>query len=99
MVSSLPVSPLSLRRGDYFPVVPLVEVTRGGCVEAIHYGAIAVVDAQGNLVAHAGDPDLTTYLRSSAKPFQLLPLVESGGADHLRFSDEELAVMAASHSG
>ena len=78
---------------------PLVEVTRSGCVESIHYGAVAVVDAQGRLVAHAGDPDLTTYLRSTAKPFQLLPLVESGGADHFGFTDEELAVMAASHSG
>jgi L-asparaginase II len=78
---------------------PLVEVTRGGRVESIHYGAVAVVDAQGRLVAHAGDPDLTTYLRSAVKPFQLLPLVESGGADRFGLSDEELAVMAASHSG
>jgi L-asparaginase II len=78
---------------------PLVEVTRGGRVESIHYGAVAVVDAQGRLVAHAGDPDLTTYLRSAAKPFQLLPLVESGGADRFGFNDKELAVMAASHSG
>ncbi len=78
---------------------PLVEVTRGGRVESIHYGAVAVVDAQGRLVAHAGDPDLTTYLRSTAKPFQLLPLVESGGADRFGFGDQGLAVMAASHSG
>jgi len=81
------------------PVAPLVEVTRGGRLEAIHYGAVAVVDAQGRLVAHAGDPDLVAYLRSSAKPFQLLPLVEQGGADKFEFTDKELAVMAASHSG
>jgi L-asparaginase II len=79
--------------------VELVEVTRGECVESIHYGAVAVVDAKGNLVAHAGDPDRVTYLRSSAKPFQLLPLVESGGADHFRFTEQELAAMTASHSG
>src|SRR3990170_3645099 len=78
---------------------PLVEVNRGSYAEAVHYGAIAVVDAQGSLVAHAGDPDLVTYLRSSAKPFQLLPLVESGGADRFGFNDKELAVMPASHSG
>ena len=91
----------------------LVEVTRGGRVESIHYGALAVVDARGNLVAHAGDPDLATYLRSTAKPFQLLPLVEgeqettphvttaqaSSGARRFGFTDQELAVMAASHSG
>lgn len=74
-------------------------MTRGGRVESIHYGAVAVVDAQGHLIAHAGDPDLVTYLRSSAKPFQLLPLIESGEAERFGFSDKELAVMAASHSG
>lgn len=41
----------------------------------------------------------TTWLRSSAKPFQLTPLVESGAADRFGFSDRELAVMAASHNG
>ena len=45
-------------------VQPLVEVTRGRLVESIHYGALAVVDARGDLVAHAGDPSLKTYLRS-----------------------------------
>ncbi|MGH2592210.1 MAG: asparaginase [Anaerolineae bacterium] len=80
-------------------LTPLVEVTRGGRVESIHTGAVAVVDANGRLVAHAGDPDWVTYLRSAAKPLQLLPLVESGGADRFGFTDQELAVMAASHSG
>ncbi len=78
---------------------PLVEVTRGGRVESIHFGAVAVVDASGRLVAHVGDPDRIAYLRSTAKPFQLLPLVEAGGADRFGFAERELAVMAASHSG
>ncbi len=82
-----------------FETETLVEVTRGGRVESEHRGAIAVVDADGELVAHAGDVNLVSYLRSSAKPFQLLPLVESGGADRFRFTDVELAVIAGSHSG
>ncbi len=77
----------------------LVEVWRGGRVESEHRGAIAVVDAQGRVLAHIGDVGLTTYLRSSAKPFQLLPLIESGAADRLDFTDRELAVIAGSHSG
>ncbi len=77
----------------------LVEVTRGGRVESEHRGAIAVVDANGELVAHRGDVGLVSYLRSSAKPFQLLPLVESGAADRFGFTTAELAVMAGSHSG
>ena len=82
-----------------FQTEMLVEVTRGGRVESEHRGAIAVVDADGRLIAQVGDVDLVSYLRSSAKPFQVLPLVESGAADRFGFTDVELAVMAGSHSG
>ncbi|CAG0929661.1 L-asparaginase [Thermoflexales bacterium] len=82
-----------------FDTEALVEVWRGGCLESEHRGAIAVVDAGGALIAHAGDADLVSYLRSSAKPFQLLPLVESGAAVRFGFTDAELAVMAGSHAG
>jgi L-asparaginase II len=82
-----------------FETVSLVEVSRGGRVESEHRGAIAVVDARGQLIAHAGDVQLVSYLRSSAKPFQLLPLIESGAADRLGFTDAELAIIAGSHSG
>ena len=82
-----------------FSSVPLVQVIRGSRLEAVYRGAMAVVDARGQLIASVGDAYLTTFLRSSAKPFQLLPLVESGGADRLGFSERELALMAASHNG
>lgn len=82
-----------------FDTVPLVTITRGAQLEVVYRGAIAVVDTRNQLVASAGDPRLTTFLRSSAKPFQLLPLVESGGADRFGFSERQLAVMAASHNG
>jgi L-asparaginase II len=82
-----------------FNSVPLVQITRGDQLEVVYRGAIAVVNSRGELVASAGDPCLTTFLRSSAKPFQLLPLVESGAADRLGFSERELAVMTASHNG
>ena len=82
-----------------FQTEALVEVTRGRRVESEHRGAIAVVDASGRLSAHVGDVNLVTYLRSSAKPFQLLPLIESGAADRFGFTDAELAVIAGSHSG
>ncbi len=79
--------------------VPLVETTRGGIVESIHYGAIAVCDATGALLASVGDPDAVVYLRSSSKPFQVLPLVEGGGMERFNLNERELAVMCASHSG
>jgi L-asparaginase II len=57
-----------------------------------------VVDGEGRLVAHAGDPDLVTFWRSAAKPFQALPLVEDGVADRFGLGREELALACASHS-
>ncbi len=76
-----------------------VVVRRGSIVESRHRLQCAAVDAQGALVAGTQHPDLVTTFRSSAKPFQLLPLVERGHADRFGFSDEQLAVMAASHTG
>lgn len=79
--------------------LPLLELTRGGIVESIHQGAIAVADAQGRLLASYGDPNRVVYLRSSAKPFQALPFVEAGGPEHFNFSPREVALMCASHLG
>lgn len=77
----------------------LAEVQRGTVVECRHRGAIVVADVTGRVVASAGDPGLMTYFRSAAKPFQALPIVTSGAADHFAFTNEELAVCAASHNG
>ena len=82
--------------GDYTPVV---ELTRGGIVECVHYGAVAVVNADGGLLYSRGDPYLVTFPRSSMKPFQVLPFVEHDGFDQFGFDDEELSLMCASHTG
>jgi L-asparaginase II len=69
-----------------------VSVRRGSVVEATHLvHAVAVRD--GALVADAGDPARVAYLRSSAKPFQALPLVRA--RDDV--TDEEVAIASASH--
>lgn len=73
--------------------------TRGDAIESEHEAAIAVADSQGRLVAAAGDPDLFAYFRSSAKPFQAIPLVESGAADAFGFTASELAFCCSSHYG
>src|SRR3989442_2489230 len=78
---------------------PLVEVSRGGIVESVHFGAIAVVDSRGRSIASAGDPGTPVVLRSTAKPAQVLPLLDSGAADRFRFTEAEIAVMAGSHGG
>ena len=75
-----------------------IEATRGDIVESVHLVSAAVTDPSGRLIASAGDPDLLTYWRSAAKPFQALPLVEDGGADAFGLDSEELALTCASHS-
>ncbi len=57
------------------------------------------LNSTGRLLASAGDPFYTTYLRSSAKPFQALPIVASGAFDHSGLAQDALALMCASHHG
>lgn len=79
-------------------VQKLAEVLRGPIVENTHFGSIIVCDNLGNITAHSGD-DFITYLRSSAKPIQLIALIESNCANEYNFTDKELAIMAGSHYG
>ncbi len=69
-----------------------VVVRRGDVVEATHRVHAVAVEPDGTTVAF-GDPKLVTLLRSSAKPFQALPLARA-------FDDldaRELAIASASH--
>ncbi|MBK1687907.1 asparaginase [Rubrivivax gelatinosus] len=77
----------------------LVEALRGGAVESFHRGAWAVVDADGDVVASAGDIDRPIFPRSAVKLLQALPLVESGAAERYGLNDEQLAIACASHNG
>jgi L-asparaginase II len=77
----------------------VVEVLRGSVVESWHRVHVAVVDAGGTLRAYAGNADLVTFLRSAAKPFQALPLVEDGAYERFGLTPEELALCCGSHSG
>jgi L-asparaginase II len=77
----------------------LVEVLRGGRVESRHAGAVAVVDADGRTVLALGDVEQPVYPRSAIKALLALPLIESGAADRLGLTTEELALACASHSG
>ena len=77
----------------------LVEVTRGPLVESVHRGSVAIADADGRIVLALGDLETPVYPRSSLKPIQALPLVESGAAEAFGLGDEEIALACASHSG
>ena len=77
----------------------LVEVTRGARVESAHRGAAVVIDPTGSVVFQAGDIDAAVYPRSAVKALLALPMVESGAADRLGLTDDEIALACSSHSG
>ena len=81
---------------DYQPVF---EVTRGGIQESLHFGAAVLVDSQGTLLSHVGNPNLVTFMRSSSKPFQVLPFVEADGDRFFKLAARELAILCGSHDG
>ncbi len=75
-----------------------IRTLRGGVEETIHEVDAVVVDGRGKTVASVGDPGKVTPLRSAAKPFQALPLVEDGAADRFGVTSSELALACASHN-
>lgn len=72
---------------------------RGDLVESLHRGRYAICDSRGAVLDRGGDAEEQVWVRSSAKPFQALPLVASGAADALDLTDEEIAVACGSHTG
>lgn len=77
----------------------LVDVYRGGTIESSHHGHIAVVSSNGKLLYSLGDPYRMTFARSSLKPIQAIPVVETGAADRYEFTEADLSLCCASHSG
>lgn len=80
-------------------LAPLIELTRGGTPECLHFGAVAVVNTQGQVVAQAGDPHWLTFTRSTLKALQALPFMEAQGPQQFGFSQAQVALQCASHNG
>lgn len=82
-------------------VVPpvIVRQVRNGIVESVHRGDIVEMDAGGRMLRVLGDADRLVSLRSAVKPFGLVALLRAGGVREFDLTSEEIAVMAASHSG
>ncbi|QJD85423.1 asparaginase [Cohnella herbarum] len=76
---------------------PLVEEYRGGYLENIHYGHVCGVDDTGSIAYRSGDPEWITFMRSAAKPIQAIPFFLEGFDKKFGFTDEEQAIMMASH--
>ena len=74
------------------PVV--AHVTRGGVVESVHRGSIAVTQPDGTLAHAWGVPDDPIFPRSSNKPLQAVAMLRAG----LVLPPHHLALACASHS-
>jgi L-asparaginase II len=85
--------------GSYPDNPVLVRIWRGRHVESVHRGAWCLVDGAGRALAGEGSSEAPVFARSSIKPIQALPLLESGAAERFGFTSEDLAVMVSSHSG
>ncbi len=77
----------------------IVQARRGGTVESLHRAVAALAGPDGEIVARWGDPGMTTFWRSSAKPLQAQAWLADGTVDHFGWGAEELAIMSASHEG
>ncbi|MEG0306802.1 MAG: asparaginase [Clostridium sp.] len=77
----------------------LVNAYRGGLVDLMTTGSIAVVDSTGKLLYSVGDPCKVSYARSSAKLMQAVVPVSCGAVDFYKLSEEEISQICASHSG
>jgi L-asparaginase II len=75
--------------------VPLAIADRSGHDESVHYGALVLLDRDGDVLFALGDPDVEIYPRSSLKPLQAWAMVEAG----LDLPDDLLALVCASHDG
>jgi L-asparaginase II len=76
-----------------------VVATRGAEVESRHRVHAVVVGDADALVGVAHNPATVSSWRSCAKPFQIMPLLQSGGFDELHWGDDQLALACASHGG
>jgi L-asparaginase II len=77
----------------------LAELTRGNWVENRHRGAFVVINADGRIIASAGDIERPVFPRSAIKSMQALAMVTSGAIDKFHLTDDELALACASHQG
>jgi len=79
--------------------VPMVETTRGNRVESVHEIVACAVGRDGEVCFALGSIDVPVFLRSAAKPMISAVSVMAGVPALFGLTQEELAVMTASHAG
>lgn len=76
----------------------LIERTRGDFVESFNRGSICIVQHDGKILFQVGNSHQVSFTRSALKPFQALPIIESGAMDAFKLDLKEIAVACGSHN-
>ena len=86
---------------NYRKETPVFKVVlkRGSQIESIHNVHAVVCDTKHRILMAAGKYNYKTFIRSSLKPFQVLPFISSGTADKLNGCNKALAISCGSHIG
>jgi len=77
--------------------VKMVEVTRSGEIESLHYGVAVLINSSGEILREWGNSDLSIYPRSALKPIQSFNLYKDGVAEKMNLTYEQIAITTASH--
>lgn len=75
----------------------LVEEYRGDILECVHRGHICIVGRDSEIKYSIGDSEFISYLRSSAKPIQVIPVIKNEIDKKYGLTPREVTVMAGSH--
>ncbi|NEO72225.1 asparaginase [Moorena sp. SIO3H5] len=76
-----------------------VRLLREGIIESVHSAQAVVCDDRGRMLYVAGNPETSTFIRSSLKPFQALAVTTTGTLERYNLTDRDLAIMCSSHQG
>lgn len=76
-----------------------VHLLREGIVESTHQVHALVCDHRGRVLSFAGNSETGSFIRSSLKPFQALPVIKSGALEQFNLTDKDLAIICSSHQG
>ena len=74
-----------------------VLIKRGKLAEKIYEIYYILIDEDLNILSYSGNISYITYSRSTAKPFQLIPLLINNGHNYYNFNEKEISLMCSSH--
>ncbi|BBH23817.1 asparaginase [Paenibacillus baekrokdamisoli] len=77
----------------------LVEQYRGSVLENVHMGVLCGVNEFGEVLYEVGNAEHRAFLRSAAKPFQAIPVMQDKVVEAFGITGEEAALFAASQRG